>query len=251
MVSQKNPLVADEEPGTCPQPSGGPAAGADAAARTCETASAAPGKPYEALRSLPGPVFPGLQLEATAFTRGQLLYPGHAQAALAGRSNVGKSSLINALAGRKALAKVSATPGKTRSINYYRLQGTEAFLVDLPGYGYAKCSHEERKKWGELLQYYFQHTPGLKTLVLLLDARLSPQKADKELMAYAMGLGIPLLAVLTKADKCGKKELAATLRAWEALAGKSALMVTSSRSRAGVAELGQRIAAVLLGAVSK
>ena len=194
-------------------------------------------------------VLPALLLEATAFTRGQLVHADAPQIALAGRSNVGKSSLVNALAGRKALAKVSATPGKTRSVNYYRLQGTEAFLVDLPGYGYAKCSHEERKKWGELLQYYFQNTPGLKSLVVLLDARLSPQKADRELIAYASGLGLPLLAVLTKADKCSKKELAGTLRAWEPLTGKDALMVTSSRNRAGIKEFSSHIASLLLGSV--
>lgn len=205
------------------------------------------GEESPSLSSAPKPfVFPPLLLEATAFNKRQLIHAESAQAALAGRSNVGKSSLINALAGRKSLAKVSAAPGKTRSVNYYRLQGADAFIVDLPGYGYAKCSHEERKKWGELLQYYFQNTPGLKSLVVLLDARLSPQKADRELMAYAEGACLPLLAVLTKADKCGKRELSATIRAWEVLVGKGALTVTSSRSRMGVQELAQRLADMLL-----
>lgn len=190
-------------------------------------------------------LFPALILEATAFTRKQLIHPELPQLALAGRSNVGKSSLINALAGRKALAKVSATPGKTRSINYYRLRDSECFLVDLPGYGYAKCSHAERDKWGELLQYYCANTPGLKALVLLLDARLTPQKADKELLAYAARLALPVLAVLTKADKCSKKELTATIRSWEALAGKGSLLATSARSRAGLSELGERILDIL------
>jgi GTP-binding protein len=92
-----------------------------------------------------------LTLAATAFTREQLIHPETSQAALAGRSNVGKSSLINALAGRKALAKVSAVPGKTRSINYYQLGPAMCFLVDLPGYGYARCSrgnaHPGQRFW--------------------------------------------------------------------------------------------------------
>lgn len=185
--------------------------------------------------------FPGLSLEATAFNRKQLLDPAAPQVALAGRSNVGKSSLVNALAGRKSLAKISATPGKTRSINYYRIGATPAYLVDLPGYGYARCSQTEREKWAELLQYYFTHTPGLKALLLLLDARLSPQKADTELLAYAAGLSLPVLAVLTKADKCGKKELSGTVRAWEALVGRAHLLVSSARGRIGLEELGGRI----------
>ena len=89
---------------------------------------------------------PVLTLETTAYTLEQLISLPEAQIALAGRSNVGKSSLINALAGRKKLAKVSSTPGKTRSVNYYRVTPHDFYLVDLPGYGYARASHTEREK---------------------------------------------------------------------------------------------------------
>lgn len=178
-----------------------------------------------------------LTLEATAFTLGQLIHAKAPQLALAGRSNVGKSSLINALAGRKGLAKVSSTPGKTRSVNYYRLGASEAFLVDLPGYGYAKCSQEERNQWAKLLGHYLGETPGLKGLVVLLDARLAPQKADKDLIAFAAALSLPLLPVLTKADKCKKRELQACIRAWSAFIDEKRLLVTSATKRTGLEEL--------------
>lgn len=180
---------------------------------------------------------PTLLLEATAFTLEQLIVPEAPQVALAGRSNVGKSSLLNALAGRKQLAKTSATPGKTRSINYYRVGGEEIFLVDLPGYGYAKCSMEERNKWARLLELYFRETPGLAALVLLIDSRLSPQSSDKEMLVFARSIQLPLIPVLTKTDKCSKRELQECIRAWGALVDKTELIATSSRDRSGLQEL--------------
>ena len=194
----------------------------------------------------PANVRPALLLEATAFTLGQLIRPEAPQIALAGRSNVGKSSLVNALAGRKALAKVSATPGKTRSVNYYRLDGADAYLVDLSGYGYAQCSQAERNKWAELLRHYLEKTPGLRALVLLLDARLSPQKLDKELLAFAFSLRLPVLPVLTKADKCAKKELDACRRAWEPFLERTAILTTSAKNRSGTDELWQALLRLLL-----
>jgi len=152
---------------------------------------------------------PTLTLEATTFNKPQLQEQlsvleqrQEAQIALAGRSNVGKSSLVNALARRKQLAKISATPGKTRSINFYRVAPDGFSLVDLPGYGYAKCSQEERKSWAKLIEYYLTNTPTLKALALLLDCRIPPQALDRDLADFARGHGIPLLPVLTKADKC-------------------------------------------------
>lgn len=188
---------------------------------------------------------PRLSLEATAFTRAQLIRPEAPQVALAGRSNVGKSSLINALAGQKNLARVSAAPGKTRSINYYSAAGSPGYLVDLPGYGYAKCSQAERKTWAALLDYYFRNTPGLRGLLLLLDARLPPQKSDTDLLAFAFSLALPVTPVLTKTDKCKKRELAATANAWEALVGKGTLRYTSATGKTGILELWQAIAAML------
>ena len=189
---------------------------------------------------------PVLELEATAFTRGQFIHPEAPQIALAGRSNVGKSSLVNALASRKALAKVSATPGKTRSINYYRVDRMPGYLVDLPGYGYARCSQAERNKWAELMRHYFASTPGLRALFLLLDSRLTPQKADKELLAFALSRPLRVVPVLTKADKCAKKEIDACKRAWEPLLGGTAVLATSARKRTGIAEIRQVLLEILL-----
>lgn len=189
--------------------------------------------------------FPALVLAATAFTKGQLIEPDAAQVALAGRSNVGKSSLINALAGRKALAKVSASPGKTRSINYYRLGDSPSFLVDLPGYGYARCGRGERDAWAALMTHYFCHTPGLRALVLLLDARLPPQTADRELLAYAASLGLPVTPVLTKADKCSRREIQACVRAWSVWLGPEPPLVTSAGNKTGLQEMKERILRLL------
>lgn len=189
---------------------------------------------------------PVLELKATSFNLEQLICPDSPQIAMAGRSNVGKSSLINALAGRKKLAKISSTPGKTRSINYYQIQGTESFMVDLPGYGYAKCSQEERNKWAKLLEYYFQNTSGLAALVLLLDSRLEPQKSDKEMAAFALSLRLPLIPVLTKTDKCSAKEIKKCRNAWGAFIFEADLIETSSQSKKGLPELWEKMAAFIL-----
>ena len=188
---------------------------------------------------------PTLHLEATAYNRSQLVFADAPQAALAGRSNVGKSSLVNALAGRKQLAKVSATPGKTRSINYYRLDTSESFLVDLPGYGYARCGKEERQKWAGLLEQYLTQTPGLTTLVLLLDGRLLPQDSDREMAAFAMAHQLPIIAVLTKSDKAKLREREATQRAWEAILGEVPMIPVSAHKKTGLEALWKHILAAV------
>ena len=159
---------------------------------------------------------PVLTLETTAYTLEQLISLPEAQIALAGRSNVGKSSLINALAGRKKLAKVSSTPGKTRSVNYYRVTPHDFYLVDLPGYGYARAS--------------------LKALALLLDSRLEPQKLDKNLASFARTNGLNIVPVLTKADKCSQRERANRQNEWQELLGTRPI-VTSSSNRYGIDNL--------------
>lgn len=193
---------------------------------------------------LPCPALP-LALAATAFTREQLICPQAPQIALAGRSNVGKSSLINALAGRKGLAKTSAVPGKTRSINYYRLDPEMRFLVDLPGYGYARCGQAERLSWTNLLDVYFRNTPGLNALLLLLDARLPPQASDRKMAAFAGSLGLRLVPVLTKTDKCARRELAQTLRSWRTVTGERDPLCVSAKDKTGVELLRQRICCLL------
>ena len=179
---------------------------------------------------------PVLTLETTAYTLEQLISLPEAQIALAGRSNVGKSSLINALAGRKKLAKVSSPPGKTRSVNYYRVTPHDFYLVDLPGYGYARASHTEREKWARLLERYLVECASLKALALLLDSRLEPQKLDKNLASFARTNGLNIVPVLTKADKCSQRERANRQNEWQELLGTRPI-VTSSSNRYGIDNL--------------
>ena len=136
--------------------------------------------------------------------------------AVAGKSNVGKSSIINMLANQKKLAKTSVTPGRTRLINYFDFG--EFVLADLPGYGYAKVSKEEKKKWGDLLEKFLQ-TQDIKLLISLVDIRHDPTSDDKMMINYLYHYQIPFVLVATKADKLGKtkikprlKEISASLR---------------------------------------
>lgn len=155
-----------------------------------------------------------VQLTSTIYTAGQLVVPDTPQVALAGRSNVGKSSLINALAGTKKLARISGTPGKTRSINFYLVTPGDYYLVDLPGYGYARCSKEERQSWARLIEAYIGKASALRAVAMLIDCRLPPQKLDLELGSYLRQIGMPILAVLTKADQCTQAERSKRQRDW-------------------------------------
>lgn len=181
---------------------------------------------------------PTLSLETTAYTLDQLEGVDTPQIALAGRSNVGKSSLINALSGRKQLAKTSSTPGKTRSVNYYKVQPDGFFLVDLPGYGYARCSKTEQERWGQLIEHYLVSAKSLRGLVLLLDCRLTPQKSDITMMSFAAANGISLIPILTKADKCTQSEQQKRRKEWAALLSASPI-ITSSVKNTGLDALWQ------------
>lgn len=125
------------------------------------------------------------------------------QVAFAGRSNVGKSSLLNRLVGQKKLAKISSTPGKTRSINFF-LVDDKFYFVDLPGYGYARVARKVRENWGKLLEKYLEESRYLAGLVLLLDCRREVTGEDMELVEWLAGRGLPTLAVVTKADKLSR-----------------------------------------------
>lgn len=157
-----------------------------------------------------------LTITDTAYTVDQLeqTLPDAPQIAMAGRSNVGKSSLINCLAGAKSLAKISSTPGKTRSINFFAVRPGGYYLTDLPGYGYARCSKAERAKWATLIEGYLSKAQGLCAVAVLLDARLDPQRLDLEMVSYVRHLGLPLIAVLTKADKVKQKDQAKRTSQW-------------------------------------
>ncbi len=137
------------------------------------------------------------------------------QIALSGRSNVGKSSLINTLLGRKSLARVSSAPGKTITINYYSID-KKMYLVDLPGYGYAKRSKESKKSWSSLTEDYFLKNPSsdaLKLVIQLIDIRTGPTEDDAMMINWLIDMDIPFVVVCTKTDKLSKKQLSEALEA--------------------------------------
>ena len=130
---------------------------------------------------------------------------GKPEIAFAGRSNVGKSSLLNSLARRKALAKVSATPGKTRMINIFNADGA-FFLVDLPGYGFAKVTQQEQERWGKMMSGYFQTSKSLRLTLHLVDIRHEPTRDDVTMNRFLRQTEQPFFVVATKADKISKAQ---------------------------------------------
>ncbi|NCC87033.1 MAG: YihA family ribosome biogenesis GTP-binding protein [Clostridia bacterium] len=121
-----------------------------------------------------------------------------------GRSNVGKSSLLNKILNRKALARVSASPGKTITINFFKLEN--ARLVDLPGYGYAKVSQSEKNRWSKMIESYFNSDRDIKLVVQLIDMRHSPTKDDLQMLDFLTQLDFPFVVALTKSDKLNKTQ---------------------------------------------
>ena len=168
------------------------------------------------------------------------------QVAFSGRSNVGKSSLINALLGRKSLARVSSEPGKTITVNFYDVDA-QFFLVDLPGYGFAKRTKEDQARWSGLTDGYFtanRNADRIRLVVQLIDSRVGPTKDDELMLDYLNRSGVPFLVVATKCDKLNATER----RAAEELFGKHPLIpadtpviFASSQSGAGRTELRQQI----------
>ena len=140
-------------------------------------------------------------------------YPasGLPEIALAGRSNVGKSSLINTFLGRKNLARTSSTPGKTRTINFYTVN-EEWYFVDLPGYGYAKISKEERAKWGKFIETYLSNREELAGIIQLVDLRHPPMESDKTMIEWLAHYHIPILVAGTKADKLSRGQWAKQIK---------------------------------------
>ena len=135
-------------------------------------------------------------------------YPseGPVEIAFAGRSNVGKSSLINLLTGRRKLAKVSQNPGKTRTINFFNIDDSWR-IVDLPGYGYAKVSKAESESWGKMMEDYLENRESLKSVVQLVDCRHEPTAQDVQMLEYLRYYNLAHIVVATKADKLSKNEL--------------------------------------------
>ncbi len=125
--------------------------------------------------------------------------------AFAGKSNVGKSSLINALMNRKSYARTSATPGKTQTINFYNIN-QELYLVDLPGYGYAKVSEQEKKKWGQMIERYLHSSKQLRAVFLLIDIRHDPSANDKMMYDWIVAQGYEPIIIATKLDKIKRSQ---------------------------------------------
>lgn len=136
-------------------------------------------------------------------------YPdlGYPEFALAGRSNVGKSSFINKMIGRKSLARTSSKPGKTQTLNFYKIE-EQLFFVDVPGYGYAKVSKTERETWGQMIEQYLTDREVLRAVVQIVDIRHSPTVDDRLMYDFLVHYDIPAIVIATKADKVPKGKLA-------------------------------------------
>ncbi len=145
-------------------------------------------------------------LEAVGVKMEQFPMTGMPEVAFAGKSNVGKSSLINGLINRKALARTSGQPGKTRTINFYNVENL-LYIVDLPGYGYAKTSKSERESWGKMIEYYLKRRESLKLVVLLIDIRHEPSENDKMMADWIRQNGFEPIIVATKSDKLKRSQL--------------------------------------------
>ena len=162
--------------------------------------------------------------------------------AFAGRSNVGKSTLINKLFNRKALARVSAVPGKTATINFYRLEGVH--FVDLPGYGYAKVAKSEKERWAGLIEGYLNSERDIRLVFLLIDMRHAPSADDLHMISYLVEAELPFVIILTKADKLKKMARQARMEAFaEEIPYYSELTVIpfSAQTREGVEQVRQII----------
>jgi GTP-binding protein len=185
---------------------------------------------------------------AGAATTEAMPSPGLPEVAFAGRSNVGKSSLINALTGRRALARVSHTPGRTQQINFFELGG-RLRLVDLPGYGFASVAREQSGAWTRLIALYLKGRPSLRRLCLLIDSRLGLKDSDRKTMVELDKSALSYQVVLTKADKAKPAELVGRARAIEAeiarhAAAHPAVIVTSAYAGKGLEELRASLAAL-------
>jgi GTP-binding protein len=180
--------------------------------------------------------------------------PGKPEVAFCGRSNVGKSSCLNALVGRKALARVSRTPGRTRLVNFFDVSVAERSrsgghtaprelrLVDLPGYGYASGPREERAGWKEMIESYLGGRETLRALVVLVDGDLGAQASDGEMVAWGKSLGRDLVVVATKLDRLGRTRRPARIREIAAALGVDSVIAFSAKEKFGVDELWKAIA---------
>lgn len=157
-------------------------------------------------------VIKNIQLETVCGITSTLPDNSLPEIAFAGKSNVGKSSLINALMNRKSYARISATPGKTQTINFYNINDI-LYLVDLPGYGYAKVSEKEKKEWGRLIERYLHGSGQLKAVFLLIDIRHDPSANDKLMYDWIVSQGYEPIIIATKLDKIKRSQTAKQMKA--------------------------------------
>ena len=180
------------------------------------------------------------ELLATVVRPDQYPPAGPPEIAFAGRSNVGKSSLLNLITNRRHLARVSGSPGKTQTINFYSINGEQFRIVDLPGYGYARVSKSISEKWGAMVEAYLGGRGTLKAVCVLVDIRHEPTGQDKQLLEYLRHHGIPALIVATKSDKVsgnGRGKQLRIIREALGLPGDSEIVCVSALKRMGIEEL--------------
>ena len=165
---------------------------------------------------------------------------GRPEVAFIGRSNVGKSSLLNALVGRRALARTSGTPGKTQQFNYYLLDD-RMYFVDLPGFGYAKIARTQREKWGRFIGRYLTEREPLRLVFHLVDSRHAPTELDRDIMEVMRGGRVPYVIVLTKADKLSGNERAKSERRVQDVLAEYGMeipvILTSAKTNRGIKDL--------------
>ena len=185
--------------------------------------------------------YAGARFVASYGTVAQLPEPTTPEVSFVGRSNVGKSSLINRLLGRKNLAKVSATPGKTANVNFFDVDGIT--VVDLPGYGFAKVSRAERERWANLISGYFEQERSFNLVVSLVDIRHDAQELDLQMIDYLREEELPFVVALTKADKLSRNKAAQQKARLAKGLGVSPeqMILTSSETGLGIDELRRRI----------
>jgi GTP-binding protein len=169
------------------------------------------------------------------------------QIAVIGRSNVGKSSFINFICRRTRLAKIGKEPGKTRLLNFYKINDGEFYFVDLPGYGFARVSAEEKNKWASLIEEYLQKADELKHAFVLVDIRREPTEDDKQMLKYLYFYNIPFTVIATKSDKVSRREIAVRQKkiADALCVGVGNVYVCSSFEGSGAEEIYARLKSIL------
>ncbi len=180
-----------------------------------------------------------VELTISAVSPAQYPGEGFPEIALSGRSNVGKSSLINTLINRKGLARTSSQPGKTQTLNFYNIE-SKLYFVDVPGYGYAKVSKKDREKWGQMIERYFSDRPVLRGVISLVDGRHEPTELDCQMIDFLHYYDLPILVCATKMDKIPRGKWNRTesqIRKKLALNPQDEIVLFSSVTRAGKEEV--------------